>query len=217
MGTCENCGAETGQDAEFCKNCGAPVSQPGSPPAPVAGQSAQATPPAPPGQTPPAPPGMQPAPPGMQPPGVPPLPLYKPQKKGMSRGVKIGLIVAASIIVLLIIGLVIGVAVFVGVISAPADVANNYVKVINEGNMSQAYGYLATSTQKQTSESAFATKMKPLVGKITKYNTSSINVQSGGTSTVVMDLSFDDGSKATWDMGLVKQSGNYKILNVRPR
>ena len=209
MGTCENCGAETGQDAEFCKNCGAPVSQPGSPPAPVAGQSAQATPP--------APPGMQPAPPGMQPPGGPPLPLYKPQKKGMSRGVKIGLIVAASIIVLLIIGLVIGVAVFVGVISAPADVANNYVKAINEGNMSQAYGYLATSTQKQTSESAFATKMKPLVGKITKYNTSSINVQSGGTSTVVMDLSFDDGSKATWDMGLVKQSGNYKILNVRPR
>ena len=217
MGTCENCGAETGQDAEFCKNCGTPVGQPGSTPGAAVGQPAQAAPPAPPGQMPPASPGMPPAPPGMQPPGVPPLPPYKPQKKGMSRGVKIALIIAASIIVLLIIGLVIGVSVFGGVITAPADVANNYVKAINEGNMSQAYGYLATPTQKQTSESAFATKLKPLVGKITKYNTSSINVQSGGTATVVMDLSFDDGSKATWDIGLVKQSGNYKILNVKPR
>ena len=160
---------------------------------------------------------MQPAPPGMQPPGVPPLPLYKPQKKGMSRGVKIGLIVAASIIVLLIIGLVIGVAVLVGVISAPADVANNYVKAINEGDMALAYSYVAASTRKDETLSGFKTKLGPLTGHISKYNTSSINVQSGGTAQVVMDLSFDDGSKATWDMNLVDENGKWKIESVKPR
>lgn len=150
-------------------------------------------------------------------PGIPPLPAPVSGKKGMSSGLKIALIIGACIIGLLIVGIVLGVVVFVGAVTAPADVANNYVKAINEGDMTLAYGYLAAPTQKETSEAAFATKMKPLAGKITKYNTSSVNVRSGGTSTVVMDLSFDDGSKATWDIGLIKESGKYKILNVRPR
>ena len=145
------------------------------------------------------------------------MPAYAPQKRGMSRGLKVGLIIFACVVGLVIIGLVIGVVAFVGVVTAPADVANNYVKAINEGNMSLAYSYLAASTKKNTSQAAFATKMKPLVGKITKYNTSSIDVRSGGGASVVMDLSFDDGSKATWDMGLVKESGVYKVQNVTPR
>ena len=222
MATCEKCGAETGPDAEFCKSCGAPLAQAESPPAAVAGQPTQAAPPAPPGQMPPPPMPGQPAPPGMRPPtgmppGIPPLPPLAPRKKGMSRGLKIALIVSACIIGLIIIGLILGVVVFVGAVTAPADVANNYVKALNEGNLSLAYSYLAAPTKKETSETAFATKMKPLVGKITKYNTSSVSVRSGGTATVVMDLSFDDGSKATWDIGLIKESGKYKILNVKPR
>jgi hypothetical protein len=139
-----------------------------------------------------------------------------PRKKGMSRGLKIGLVIAASVIVLLIAGVVLGVVVFVNVITAPADVANNYVKAINDGDLTTAYGLLTTATQQGEGEAAFKAQMIKFKGTITKYNTSSINVYSGGTSKVVMDMAFNDGSKADWTMNLLKESGKWKIQAVRP-
>jgi hypothetical protein len=126
-------------------------------------------------------------------------------------------VIAACVVVLIIAGIVVGAVVIVKVVSAPADVANNYVKAINEGNIPLAFSYVAASTRKDETLSGFKSKLSPLTGHITKYNTSSINVQSGGTAQVVMSLSFDDGSKATWDMNLVDENGKWKILSVKPR
>ncbi|MHB8895276.1 MAG: Rv0361 family membrane protein, partial [Candidatus Geothermincolia bacterium] len=158
-------------------------------------------------------PGMPPAAPGGMP--VPPLP--RKQKKGMSRGLKVGLIIALCLIVLIIAGIIVGVFAFVKVISAPADVANNYVKAVDAGNLTDAYSALSKKTQDSETLEGFEKKLAPFKGTITKYNTSSINVQTGGTATVVMQLEFNDGTKATWDMGLVKENGTWKIQAVSPR
>jgi predicted PurR-regulated permease PerM len=138
------------------------------------------------------------------------------RKKGISKGVKIAIVVSLVVIVLIVAAVVVGALVFVKVISAPADVANNYVRSINEGNLTAAFEDLATQTQKDETQAGFEKKMGTFKGNIQKWFTSSINV-TGGKATVVMDLTFTDGSKATWDMTLIKQDGEYKILTVSPR
>lgn len=207
MGTCEKCGAATRPGAEFCTSCGAPITA-------SEGQQAQG------GALPPVPPGGQ-LQPGGPAAGIPPLPPYAaPAKKGMSKGLKIFLVIAACVVLLIIVGIVVGAIFIVKVVSAPADVSNNYVKAINEGNLTLAYSYLAASTRKGETLSGFRSKLSPLSGHISKYNTSSasISAQTGRPSTaqVVMNLSFDDGSKATWDMNLAQENGHWKILSVKP-
>jgi predicted PurR-regulated permease PerM len=139
-----------------------------------------------------------------------------PQRKKMGRGWKIALVLGLVIIVLIIVGIVFGALVFVKVISAPADVANNYVRAINEGDLSTAFSDLATQTRNKETRAGFDKKMGTFKGNIQKWFTSSININNG-SATIVMDLSFADGSKATWDMDLVKENGKWKILNVTPR
>jgi Tfp pilus assembly protein PilE len=162
--------------------------------------------PVPPAGTPPFPGGMPMPPP--------------PKKKGMSRGLKVGLVIALCLIALIVVGIVVGVFAFVKVVSAPADAANSYVKALNEGNLSQAYSDLSAKTQKTETRAGFEKKFSVLKDSISKYNTSSINVGTSGgqtTAKVVMQLSLTGGSKATWDMALVKENGKWKIQAIRPR
>jgi predicted PurR-regulated permease PerM len=139
-----------------------------------------------------------------------------PQRKKMGKGWKIALVLGLVIIALIIVGIVLGAVVFVKVISAPADVANNYVRSINEGDLTTAFSDLATRTQNNTTRAVFDQKMGTFKGNIKKWFTSSININNGRAS-IVMDISFVDGTKATWDMDLVKENGTWKILNVTPR
>lgn len=160
--------------------------------------------------------GYQPPSPGGAPyaPGVPPAPA--PRKKGMSKGLKTGLIIGAVILVLIIAGVVIAAVALVNFVTAPADVANSYVEAVNEGNLEEAWGYLTPSTQREETRSGFTEKLEPLEGEISSYNTRRIDIRTSG-AYIVMDLTFTDGSRATWDMRLIKQSGDWKIAQVNPR
>jgi Domain of unknown function (DUF4878) len=139
------------------------------------------------------------------------------KKKGLSRGAKIALILGASAIVLIIIAVVFGLIFFVGVIGAPADVANNYVKALNSGDLATAWTYISSATQKEETRSGFDSKVGALKGRLSKWNTSSVKVESGGQATIVMDLTLTGGTKTTWDMYLVKENGEWKIAQVAPR
>lgn len=144
-----------------------------------------------------------------------------PVKKGLSGGAKIAIGLGVCAVVLIILAIVFVVIFFANVIGAPADVSNNYVKALNTGAVATAWTYLTEETQRQETRSGFESKVGALKGQITKYNTGSINVnsQAGSPSTakVVMNLGLKDGSKATWDMYLVKENGEWKIQQVSPR
>jgi hypothetical protein len=146
----------------------------------------------------------------------PPGPQATP-KKGIPRGAKIALILAVSAIVLIILAVALFVVLFANVITAPADVANNYVKAVNAGNISTAWSYLTTRTQNQEGRLGFQVKFSPLEGTIRKWFTTSVNVETGGVSKIVMSITFTDGTKTTWDMTLNKVGGKWKIDQVSPR
>jgi uncharacterized membrane protein YvbJ len=216
---CVNCGGDVPEDKNFCPQCGTPVSQAGAPgaqPPPPAGvttpPSGATMPPPPPGavQPPQGPPG------GVAAPTMPPPVPQPPEKKGMSKGAKIAIALAVSAVVLIIIAVVLFVLVFANLISAPADVANDYVKSLNSGDLSTAYNYLTTRTQKQETRQGFESKVGPFKGQIKTWNTTSINVVND-TAQIVMRVTGTDGSKATWDMTLVKEDGKWKIDQVSPR
>ena len=221
MPNCANCGADVPGDKNFCPQCGSPVNQAGAsgvPPQPPVGVPPQT----PPGVPPQPPAGFVPPPPPGPPGGViaPPMPPPGPQatpKKGMPRGAKIALILAVSAIVLIIVAVALFVVFFANVITAPADVANNYVKAVNVRDLSTAWSYLTTRTQNQEGRLGFDTKLSPLKGTIRKWFTTSVNVETGGVSKIVMSLTFTDGTKTSWDMTLTKVGGKWKIDQVAPR
>ena len=107
---------------------------------------------------------------------------------------------------------IIGVAVFlvIGAITAPADVANNYMMALNDGDTSTAWGYISADTQKEESRSEFISDKEYFKGKIESYNTSGIQV-SNGKAEIRMDIDFEDGEKATWEISLIKENGEWKI------
>ena len=145
-------------------------------------------------------------------PGVP-VAAPRPAKKGMSRGGKIAIIVGISAVVLIMV--VVGVAIFlvIGAISAPADVANNYMMALNDGDLSTAWGYISADTQKEETKSGFISEKEDFKGEIKSYNTSGIEV-SNGKAQIEMDIEFQDGEKATWNMYLVKENGEWRIENI---
>jgi len=155
------------------------------------------------------------APPGAPAGGIPAAPPLVPaKKKGLSTGAKIALVLCACAVFLII---VLGVIFFVGAIGAPTKVANNYVKALNSGDLSTAWNYISSSTQKVNTRSGFDSKMRKLKNDISKWNTSNFKVQTGGRTTIVMDLTHANGTKVTWDMYLVKENGEWKIARVIPR
>jgi len=216
MDSCENCGAVLREGAGFCPGCGAQVTAAGGvPPAgPTPGPGLQ--PPPAPGAPPPAAPPMPPGAP--MPAGTPPQAFMPPPpvKKGMGKGCMIAIVVSLVMIVLIVAAVIIIGSVVFKAITAPADVANNYVRSINEGNLTAAFADLTAQTQKNETQAGFEKNMSTFKGNISKWFTSSINVNNG-RATIVMDITFTDGSKATWDMTLIKEDGKYKILNVTPR
>ena len=135
----------------------------------------------------------------------------------MPRGAKIALILVASAIVIIILAVALFVVLFANVITAPADVANNYVKAVNAGNISTAWSYLTTRTKNQEGRLGFQVKFSPFKGNISKWYTTSVNVETGGVSKIVMSITFTDGTKTTWDMTLNKVGGKWKIDQVSPR
>jgi len=158
-------------------------------------------------------------PPGApMPAGTPPQAFMPPPpvKKGMGKGCMIAIVVSLVMIVLIVAAVIIIGSVVFKAITAPADVANNYVRSINEGNLTAAFADLTAQTQKNETQAGFEKNMSTFKGNISKWFTSSINVNNG-RATIVMDITFTDGSKATWDMTLIKEDGKYKILNVTPR
>ncbi len=200
MAECPKCGAALPEGVSFCPNCGSSVGDAAVRTAPPAAPAPHAAP------------GLQP---GAEV-APPPAPPGKPARKGMPRGLKVGLIISLVVVLLVVVGIVVGVLALVKVVSAPADVANSYVRAINAGNMNEAYSYLSTYTRSTESLSGFKSKLGPFEGNISKYNTQSVNVRSGGTAIVEMDLAFSDGSSDTWKMKLVKEGGKWKIQAVNP-
>lgn len=134
-------------------------------------------------------------------------------KKGMSRGGKIALIVGISAVVLIL--AIIGVAVFlfIGAITAPADVANNYMMALNDGDLSNAWGYLSEDAKKVETRSDFISEKEYFKGEIESYNTSGIEVSNGHTQ-VTMDIKYRGGERDTWNMYLVKENGEWRIENI---
>lgn len=132
----------------------------------------------------------------------------------MSRGGKIALIVGLAVVLLIVVGVILAVVLFVGVLSAPADVANNYVEALNEGDLSTAWGYLSKATQRDETRSGFDAKMEDFKGEIESYNTRGIEV-SNGKAEITMDITLQSGEKGTWDMYLIKEGDDWKIQRVR--
>jgi len=128
-------------------------------------------------------------------------------------------VLAVFALVLIVLAVVFGVVFFANVIGEPADVANNYVRAVNAGDLDTAWSYLSTATQREETRSGFDSKLGDLKGAISRWNTSNINVDmtGSGRATIVMNLALRDGSSAAWDMTLVKQNGNWKIRAVSPR
>jgi hypothetical protein len=223
MADCQNCGKELPPGVGFCPNCGANIEGQAAPPP----QQPTGTPP------PPPPPGQQAAPPTQQRMGTPPPPPppgqagqqpYAPMapppvsgKKGMSRGLKIGLIVAACVVALGIVAIVLGVVFVISVVTGPADTANNYTRALNNGEIALAYSYLSSATKASETLAGFREKEKDVKGAIKKYNTSNIEVRTGGTARVLMQLTLTDGSRVDWDMQLVKENDKWKVQAVAPR
>ncbi len=125
-----------------------------------------------------------------------------------------GIIIGACVILLVIAAIVVGIVMLVNVVTGPADAANKYVSAINDGNFNEAYSYLTDSTQGTLSLSDFKEKVGELEGKIEKYNTQSISMQGTTFAKVVMKLRYSDGSRASWDMTLVKQNDKWKIQAI---
>lgn len=133
----------------------------------------------------------------------------------MSRGLKIALVAALVAILVGLLVVVLVAVVFVNVISAPADVANGYVRAIGDGDLDAAWGYLASETRSEEGRSGFESKVEGLEGRIESHDTSSIEVENN-TARIAMDLEFDDGSTGTWEMFLVKENGSWKVRQVAP-
>ena len=144
---------------------------------------------------------------------VVPVAAPRPAKKGMSRGGKIAIIVGISAVVLIMV--VVGVAIFllIGAITAPADVANNYMMALNNGDLSTAWSYISKDTQKEETRSGFISDKESFKGEIESYNTSGVEV-SDGHAQVEMDIDFKDGKKDTWEISLVKENGDWKINSI---
>ena len=132
----------------------------------------------------------------------------------MSRGGKIAIIVGISAVGLIMV--VVGVAIFlvVGAVTAPADVANSYVKALNDGDLSTAWSYVSKDAQDEGTRSGFNSEKEYFKGMIESYNTSSIEVSSNDAE-VMMDIEYRDGERDTWSMRLVKENGEWKIGNIR--
>ncbi|MBU1943529.1 MAG: DUF4878 domain-containing protein, partial [Actinobacteria bacterium] len=172
-----------------------------------------AMPPPAPGAMPPPPGGPQPPPPGM-PQMMPPGPAAPPKaKKGMSKGLKIGCLIGVIAVLLIIALVVVLVVVFVGVLSKPADVANNYMKYLDDGSVAQAWELLTPATQRSETRSGFEEKATLFEGEITRYFTSNIEI-SGSVAEIRMDVTYADGEKGVWEFTLLKQDGEWKIQNV---
>jgi cytoskeletal protein RodZ len=191
---------------KFCPRCGVQVeaAPAGPPPAPA---PPQAQPPQPPPAPGPVPPPAPPAPAGT----AGPI-----QKKRMSKGAKLAIWLGVLTIVLILIAVILLAVFVINVVSGPADAANSYVKALQEGDLSTAWGYLSASTQSEEGRSGFESKVGIFEGEIKTWNTGSIEINNSN-ARVVMDLSFKDGTDATWDMYLVKEDGEWKIDQVSPR
>ncbi|MBN1289842.1 MAG: zinc ribbon domain-containing protein [Actinobacteria bacterium] len=196
MAICSNCGHEMNDSESFCTNCGAQRGQMITPA------------PAPPAQ----PHGTAPAGSGFSP-GTPPPRYEAGKKKGLPRGAKIA-IIAGLVIVLLVAGTIaVGVLVFWKAVTGPADAANSFVEAVNEGDLSTAWDYFSSEAQEEEGRSEFDEQFGILEGELETWNTNSINVENN-TAEVEMDLESKDGEKADWEMNLVKQDGEWKILNI---
>lgn len=183
---CQNCGRELPAGDKFCPGCGAPVV---------------------PGAAPPAPPV-----PGIQPP-QPPSPVLQ-GKKGMSSGAKVAIILGVVAVLLIITAVVMFVVFFANVISGPADTANGYTQALNDGDFSTAWGYLSTEAQDEEGGlSEFRSKFGVLEGEIEKWFTSGVSIENN-RAQVDMDLTFSDGTEATWDIYLLKEGGSWKIVRI---
>ena len=205
VATCSSCGAELPEGTKYCPGCGQPAPE-------VVPQP----PPTTPGSVPPPIPGSLPPPPGT--PGTipaPGTPVAAPRaaKKGMSRGGKIALIIGILAVVLIVAVIVVAVLLVIGAITAPADVANNYLQALNDGDLSTAWGYLSEDAKKVETRSDFNSEKEYFKGEIESYNTSSIEV-SNGNAQVTMDIKHRDGKKDTWNMNLVKENGGWKIEHI---
>jgi hypothetical protein len=155
------------------------------------------------------------APSGVAPPPMPPSGAQAAPKKWMPRGAKIALILAVSAIVLIILAVVLIAVFFANEITPPADVANNYVKALNKGDYSTAWGYLTTGAQKEDGRLGFQLRNQLLEGNIRDwYFTEVHTVATGDISKVGVSITFNDGSKTNWDMTLTKVGGEWKIDRV---
>jgi hypothetical protein len=153
---------------------------------------------------------------GVAPPPMPSSAAQAAPAKGMPRGAKIALIASLSVIVLIVLAVVLF-ALIVGIkITPPTTVANNYVKAVNAGDFSTAFGYLTERTQKKEGRLGFQLGNTLLEGTIKEWSPAS-TVENGGVTKIAMSITKKYGSKTTWDMTLVKTGGKWKIDKVIPR
>jgi len=144
---------------------------------------------------------------------MPPVPPTTPQKKGFPRGAKIAIIAGVSVLVIVAIVVVLAILVFVNVVSKPADVANSYMKDINQGSLSTAYGLLSSAAKADVSSSEFDDAVSQFKGEIASYRTTNIHIINSA-AYIDMDVTPASGQQTTWYFNLVKEQGDWKILRI---
>jgi len=156
-------------------------------------------------------------PPGQPPVGqgyMPPVPPPAPQKKGFPRGAKIAIIavIGALVVIAIVVVLLLVLLVF-NVVSKPADVANSYMKDINQGSLSAAYGLLSSAAKADVSSSQFNDAVSQFKGEISTYRTTNIHIINSA-AYIDMDVTPASGQQTTWYFNLVKEQGDWKILRI---
>lgn len=157
----------------------------------------------------------------MIPPGTPSAlppggaPQGRTRRRGWPRGAKIALGVGIAVLALIIIMVIVVVFVVVGFLTEPIDVANNFMKAISRGNVSQAWDYMHSAYQEEYGRSSLETTIEPLEGNIEDYNSGSVSLE-GGNAEVEMDFTLDNGEEYTWYIYMSKDDGDWKIEEFSP-
>lgn len=136
------------------------------------------------------------------------------EKKGMPKAAWIAIIAGVIIIVIALVIVGVVVTFFVSEIAKPANVANEFMKDIENGNAQAAWNLMSPRGKEGQARSDFLSTIEPAKGMISSYNTSAINVKNSD-ATVTMNIKFTDDSPGTWYFSLAKQNGKWRIESVR--
>lgn len=157
-------------------------------------------------------------PPPPYPPQQPPYPAPQPPRPQGRSTLKIVLIVVGAVLTLCCVGGIVGgYFLYQGVSEATAPVrgaANDYLADVEAARYDAAYDRLCADTRRRITRQEFAATLagetpKPVEHSLSGFNISTVNGVTTGSVTAV--VTYDDGSKRSHSVELVKEGDAWKV------